>query len=77
MGLDRGVTPDLVDLAALRSYLVAHAVPGLDDVVASDDGSSVHRRLVAVDGAGPVLLTVTLPPRRARIASGHGRGLLG
>ena len=37
-------------------------MPGLDDVVASDDGSSVHRRLVAVDGAGPVLLTVTLPP---------------
>jgi len=61
MGFDRGVTPDLVDLPALRSYLVAHAVPGLDAVVASADGSSIHRRLVTVDGSAPVLLAVTLP----------------
>ena len=61
MGFDRGVTADLVDLPALRSYLVAHAVPGLDEVVLSTDGSSVHRRLVVVDGAQPVLLTVALP----------------
>src|SRR6476646_6258731 len=61
MGFDRGVTADLVDLPALRSYLVAHAVPGLDEVVLSTDGASVHRRLVAVDGAEPVLLTVALP----------------
>ena len=61
MGFDLGVTVDLVDLPALRSYLVAHAVPGLDEVVVSTDGSSVHRRLVAVDGAEPVLLTVAVP----------------
>src|SRR5690348_14995451 len=61
MGFDRVVTADLVDLPALRSYLVAHAVPGLDGVALSDDGSSVHRRLVAVGAAASVVVTVVLP----------------
>ena len=46
MRFDRRVTPDLVDLPALRAFLVAHAVPGLDDVEVLADGSTRHRRLV-------------------------------
>ena len=45
MRLDRGVTSDLVDLAALRAFLVVHAVPGLDDVEVLADGATRHRRL--------------------------------
>ena len=55
------MTRALVDLPALRAFLVAHAVPGLDDVAVLPDGSSRHRRLVPVQG-GLVLLTVSLPP---------------
>lgn len=60
MRFDRRVSSDLVDLPALRAFLVAHAVPGLDDVERLDDGSTRHRRLVPVDG-GRCLLAVTLP----------------
>lgn len=50
----------LVDLPALRAFLVAHAVPGLDDLEVRPDGSTRHRRLVPV-GAGHATLTVTVP----------------
>lgn len=50
----------LVDLPALRAFLVAHAVPGLDAVEVRPDGSTRHRRLVPV-GVDHVALTVTLP----------------
>ncbi|HET6968812.1 MAG TPA: AlkA N-terminal domain-containing protein [Ornithinibacter sp.] len=52
--------PPLVDLPALRAFLVAHAVPGLDDVEVRPDGSTRHRRLVPVR-AGHATLTVTVP----------------
>lgn len=58
---DSRVTSALVDLSALRAWLVAHAVPGLDDVEPLADGSTRHRRFVPVRG-GRTLLTVTLPP---------------
>ncbi len=61
MGFDRRVTTDLVDLPALRAFFVAHAVPGLDEVDALDDGSTRHRRFVPAM-RGRSLLTVTLPP---------------
>ena len=62
MLFDHRVTSDLVDLPALRAVLVAHAVRGLDDVEVLADGSTRHRRLVAV-GGGHARLTVTVPPR--------------
>jgi DNA-3-methyladenine glycosylase II/AraC family transcriptional regulator of adaptative response / DNA-3-methyladenine glycosylase II len=61
MRLDRGVTSDLVDLAALRAFLVVHAVPGLDDVEVLADGATRHRRLFTGGGGAPSTLTVTLP----------------
>ena len=61
MLFDHRVTSDLVDLPALRAFLVAHAVRGLDDVEVLADGSTRHRRLVAV-GGGHARLTVTVPP---------------
>ena len=57
---DLRVGPARVDLPALRAFLVAHAVPGLDDVEVLADGSTRHRRLVRVD-AGHAVLTVTVP----------------
>ena len=30
-----------LDVPALRAWLVAHAVPGVDEVVAGDDGSTL------------------------------------
>ena len=60
MRFDHHVTSDLVDLPALRAFLVAHAVPGLDDVEVLADGSTRHRRLVPA-GDGHCLLTVSLP----------------
>ena len=60
MRFDQHVTRELVDLPALRAFLVAHAVPGLDDVEALADGSTRHRRLVPA-GDGHCLLTVSLP----------------
>ena len=60
MRFDHRVTSELVDLPALRAFLVAHAVPGLDDVEVLADGSTRHRRLVRV-GHERCLLTVTLP----------------
>ena len=57
---DRRVSSAIVDLRALRAFLVAHAVPGLDDVEVRADGSTRHRRLVPVDG-GHAVLTVTVP----------------
>ena len=60
MRFDQHVTSELVDLRALRAFLVAHAVPGLDDVEVLTDGSTRHRRLVG-EGDGHGLLTVTLP----------------
>src|SRR5512141_745896 len=61
MRLDRPVTTELVDLPALRAFLVAHAVPGLDEVEALADGSSRHRRLVRAPDGTTAALTVTLP----------------
>jgi len=60
MRFDHHVTRELVDLPALRAFLAAHAVPGLDDVEALADGSTRHRRLVP-EGDGHCLLTVSLP----------------
>jgi DNA-3-methyladenine glycosylase II/AraC family transcriptional regulator of adaptative response / DNA-3-methyladenine glycosylase II len=60
MGFDHRVTSTLVDLRALRAFLAAHAVDGLDDVEVLGDGSSRHRRLVPL-GDGHALLTVTVP----------------
>lgn len=54
---------DLVDLPALRAFLVAHAVPGLDEVEALAGGGTRHRRLVRV-GDDHVELRVVLPPVR-------------
>ena len=62
MGFDARVTAELVDLHALRAFLVSHAVPGLDDVQVRADGSSLHRRLVAARSGTTATLTVTLPP---------------
>lgn len=56
------MNPDLVDLPGLRAFLVAHAVPGLDDVVALDDRSTRHRRLVRTPTGTLVTLTAVLPP---------------
>ena len=55
------MTADLVDLAALRAFLVAHAVAGLDDVEVLADGTTRHRRLVAGSAGVRSRLTVTLP----------------
>jgi 3-methyladenine DNA glycosylase/8-oxoguanine DNA glycosylase len=60
MRFDSPVTSELADLPALRAFLVAHAVPGLDEVEVIADGSSRHRRMVPV-GAEHVPLTLTLP----------------
>ena len=68
MRFDQPVSSDLVDLPALRAFLVAHAVPALDDVEALPDGSTRHRRLVPVEGASH-LLTVTLPPGAVGVPS--------
>jgi 3-methyladenine DNA glycosylase/8-oxoguanine DNA glycosylase len=57
---DRRVSSPIVDLRALRAFLVAHAVPGLDDVEVRADGSTRHRRLVPV-GGGHAVLTVSVP----------------
>lgn len=54
------MTCELVDLPALRAFLVAHAVPGLDHVEVRADGSTRHRRLVRA-GHEWCTLTVTLP----------------
>ena len=62
MGFDHRVTSELVDLPALRAFLVAHAVPGLDVVEVLADGSSRHRRLVVPRPGVTSTLTVTLPP---------------
>ncbi|WP_392545242.1 DNA-3-methyladenine glycosylase 2 [Oryzobacter telluris] len=54
------MTSPVVDLPALRAYLVAHAVEGVDEVEVRPDGSSRHRRVVPTPG-GPVAIRVTLP----------------
>lgn len=59
-GLDGRVPEPVVDLPALRAYLVAHVVEGVDAVEVRPDGSSHHRRLVPTHG-GPLLLEVHLP----------------
>ncbi len=67
MGFDQPVSSDLVDLPALRAFLVAHAVPGLDDVEVLADGSSRHRRFVRTSASALAPLTVTVPPGTAGI----------
>ena len=57
------VASPLVDLPALRAFLVAHAVPGLDEVEALAGGGTRHRRLVPV-GDAHLELRVVLPPVR-------------
>lgn len=51
---------DSCDLPALRSYLIAHAIPGVDHVTTLDDGSTTHRRTIHVQGHH-VPATLTLP----------------
>lgn len=51
-----------VDVAALRAWLVAHAVPGLDAVTHHPDGSTGHARAVRT-GGGSARLEVHLPVR--------------
>ena len=41
---------DTCDLPALRAYLIAHAIPGVDEVVTLQDGSTAHRRAITVGG---------------------------
>ncbi len=49
-----------VDVAALRAWLVAHAVPGVDTVVTAADGASTHTRPVRT-AVGAATLEVRLP----------------
>lgn len=75
-----------VDVAALRAWLLAHAVPGVDTVSTEPDGSTSHTRTVRT-GEGPARLTIALPAlgppslqargRGAREALGVGRRWLG
>jgi len=51
---------DASDLPALRSYLVAHAIPGVDEVLTRPDGSTEHRRDTGT-GDGVARVVVTLP----------------
>jgi 3-methyladenine DNA glycosylase/8-oxoguanine DNA glycosylase len=60
------VTSELVDLPALRAFLVAHAVVGLDEVELLADGSSRHRKLVQVTH-GHHQVTLTLPAGRVGV----------
>ncbi len=62
MRFDHRVTSDLVDLLGLRAFLVAHAIPGLDEIDVLGDGSTRHRRLVRTSPGALTTLTVTLPP---------------
>ncbi|MGL5929530.1 MAG: DNA-3-methyladenine glycosylase family protein [Dermatophilaceae bacterium] len=48
------------DVAASRAWVLAHLVPGVDDVVRHDDGRVEVTRLVPT-GGGPAELTVTFP----------------
>ncbi|MEO5610756.1 MAG: AlkA N-terminal domain-containing protein [Ornithinibacter sp.] len=59
---------DTCDLPALRAYLIAHAIPGVDEVVTLEDGSTAHRRTIRV-GEREVRAEVTL--------AGTGLGLPG
>lgn len=52
--------PAEVDVAALRAWVVAHAVPGLDHRTVRRDGSTDHHRAVRT-GAGASHLWVHLP----------------
>ena len=74
MGFDQPVSSDLVDLPALRAFLVAHAVPGLDDVEVLADGSSRHRRFVRTAAGALAQLTATLPPRAIGVPGIHAAG---
>ena len=56
MGFDARVTAELVDLPALRAFLVAHAVPGLDDVEVRPTGRA---------GTGGWSRSGAAPPRRS------------
>ncbi|NHA69107.1 DNA-3-methyladenine glycosylase 2 [Phycicoccus flavus] len=49
-----------LDLAAVRAWLLAHAVPGVDAVDTGADGGTAHRRAVRA-AAGRTHLTVVLP----------------
>lgn len=52
-----------VDVPALRAWLVAHAVPGVDEVVTDADGGSMHRRPLRPAGWLEVHLPADGPPR--------------
>ncbi|WP_299447955.1 DNA-3-methyladenine glycosylase [uncultured Phycicoccus sp.] len=62
-----------VDVAALRAWLLAHAVPGVDTVSTGPDGSTAHTRTVRT-AAGPVPLTVVLPATAPPRLQAHGPG---
>lgn len=61
------VVDEPVDVPGLRAWLVAHAVPGVDEVVTAPDGSTVHSREVSTGPGGArgrleIHLPVTGPP---------------
>ena len=68
-----------VDVAALRAWVVAHAVPGLDGVTRYSDGSSEHHRAVRTD-RGTSRLEVYLPVDRdtvvLKVTGGDAPGAL-
>ncbi len=67
-----------VDVPAVRAWLVAHAVPGVDVVATSADGGSILTRPVGTT-AGVAVLEVRLPPsgpvRLAATGSGSAEAL--
>ncbi len=63
-----------VDVAAARAWILAHAVPGLDDVATRPDGATTVRRRVRT-GTVPSLLEVEMPARGETVGlRGLGRG---
>ncbi len=70
MVVEEGVR-EPVDVPALRAWLVAHAVPGVDEVVTVADGSSTHRRALRPTGWLEVHLPVDGRPL-LRTSGGDG-----
>jgi 3-methyladenine DNA glycosylase/8-oxoguanine DNA glycosylase len=52
-----------VDVPALRAWLDAHAVPGVDEVTTDGEGGSVHRRALRPTASLEVHLPAEGPPR--------------
>ncbi|HMM96794.1 AlkA N-terminal domain-containing protein [Phycicoccus sp.] len=65
------VVEEAVDVPALRAWLVAHGVPGVDEVDTAPGGGTTHRRHVRGTRPVEVVLPTDGPPRlRARDATG-------